>query len=145
MRISNIVQRMKHIFDNKYTVKENISDEFETIARERAVKKDISDGLKALYIERSISYDQFTKLMALLDTLDTLDMKKLIDIVISEKVGRGIDFLPWMTDDLKKKLCDWTTSYPDQNIPDLKNKIIAALDELAEGKYNDILKDMGCL
>ena len=125
---------MKHIIDNTYTVKQKISD-----------------GLKAIFAERLISYNQFTTLMAMLDTLDTLDMKKLINIVISEKIGRGIDFLPQKTDDLRKKLCDWTTSYPDEDQPDLKDKIMAALDELRfrkalpERKYNDILKDMGCL
>ena len=99
IRISNILRRMKHIFDDEYTVKESISDE-----------------LKALYIERLISDDQFTKLMAM---LDTLDMKKLIQIVISEKIGRGIDFLPRKTQDLQKKLCDWASSYSDEQQPDL--------------------------
>jgi hypothetical protein len=52
------------------------------------------------------------------------------------------------TEDLQKKLCDWATNYPDKQQPDLKNKIIAALDELRFRKalkkreYNDILKDM---
>ena len=73
-------------------------------------------------------------------------MKRLVDIVMSEKVGRGIDFLPRKTKDLKKKLYDWTISYEQQ--PDLKSKIIALLDELIfrkalmKRKYNNILKDM---
>ena len=118
---------MKHIFDNEYTVKE-----------------DISDGLKALARERLISEDQYSKLMGM---VDTLDMKKHIEIVMSEKVGRGIDFIPRKTKDLKKKLYAWTISDGQQQ-PGLKNKIIALLDELrfrkaiSKQKYNNILKDM---
>ena len=72
-------------------------------------------------------------------------------MVISEKIGRGIDFLPRKTEDLQKKLCDWATSYPDEQQSDLKDKIMAALHELrfrkalVEGRNNDILKDMDCL
>ena len=50
---------MKHIFNNEDTVKE-----------------DISNGLKTLWRDKLISHDQFTKLMAM---VDTLDMKKLIN------------------------------------------------------------------
>ena len=76
--------------------------------------------------------------------IDELDMKKLIEIVMSEKVGRGIDFLPRKTKDLKKKLYDWTISDGQQQ----PSKIIALLDELrfrkaiSKQKYNNILKDM---
>ena len=128
IRISNILRRMKHVFDNEYTVKE-----------------DISDGLKALARERLISEDQYSKLMGM---VDTLDMKKLIEIVMSEKVGRGIDFIPRKTQDLQKKLYAWASSYSDEQQPELKNKIMAALDELrfrkalTKREYNDILKEM---
>ena len=80
--------------------------------------------------------------------IDELDMKKLIEIVMSGKVGRGIDFLPRKTEDLKKKFYDWTAIYVDDNQPELKNKIIALLDELrfrkalTKREYNDILKEM---
>ena len=45
--------------------------------------------------------------------IDELDMKKLIEIVMSEKVGHGIDFLPRKTKDLKKKLYGWAISCSD--------------------------------
>ena len=107
--------------------------------------KEVSDTLERLLRDKLISHEQFTKLR---DMIDELDMKKLIEIVVSEKVGRGIDFLPRKTKDLKKKLYDWTISCSDGQQPDLKNKIIALLDELrfrkaiSKQKYNDILKDM---
>ena len=102
--------------------------------------KEVSDTLERLLRDRLISHEQFTKLM---DMIDELDMKKLIEIVVSEKVGRGIDFLPRKTKDLKKKLYDWTISDGQQ-----PSKIIALLDELrfrkaiSKQKYNNILKDM---
>ena len=80
--------------------------------------------------------------------IDKLDMMKLIEIVMSEKVGRGIDFLPQKTEDLKKKLCDLGTSYTNEELPELNDKILTVLDELLfrkaikKRKYNDILKDM---
>ena len=145
MRVSNILQRMKDIFNTEYTFEEGISDESKALARESFVKEDISNGLKALSIERLISEDQYNKLMAM---IDELDMKKLVEIVMSEKVGRGIDFLPRKTKDLKKKLYDWAISYSDGQQPGLKSNIIALLDELrfrkaiSKQKHNNILKDM---
>ena len=45
--------------------------------------------------------------------LDTLDMKKLIEIVMSEKIGRGIDFLPRETSDLLAKLKEWVMDFDE--------------------------------
>ena len=142
IRVSEILQRMKHIFDKnkEENIEENISDASKELARERDVK-DLSNGLKALFIERKISDVQYSKLMAM---IDELDMKKLIEIVMSEKVGRSIDFLPRKTEDLKKKLYDLGTSYSDNQQPESKGKIKAVLDELRfrkaikKRKYNDI-------
>ena len=85
--------------------------------------KEVSDTLERLLRNRLISDEQYIKLM---DMIDELDMKKLIEIVVSEKIGRGIDFLPRKTKDLKKKLYDWTISDRQQQ----PNKIIALLDKL---------------
>ena len=107
---------------------------------------EVSNTLKRLLIERLISAEQYDAL----SKEDDLNLDKVISIINTAKIGRGIDFLPRKTKDLKKKLYDWAISYSDKQQPDLKSKIIAALDELrfrkalAEGKYNDILKDMGC-
>ena len=80
--------------------------------------------------------------------LDTLDMKKLIKIVMSEKIGRGIDFLPRETSGLLTKLKDWLAEYNQEKSKVLRQKILAGSDELLFRKvikkreYNDILKDM---
>ena len=79
---------MKDIFDTEYTFEEGISDESKALARERLVKEDMSNVLKALYIERLISDDQYNKLMAM---IDELDMKKIIEIVMSEKKDSGFE------------------------------------------------------
>ena len=104
--------------------------------------KDVSDILKRLVRERLISEEQYDAL----SEDDNLNLDKVISVIKTTKIGRGINFLPRKTEDLQKKLYDWATSYTDEQQPDLKKKIIAALDELrfrkrlAEGKYNDILK-----
>ena len=74
IRVSEILRRMKAIFGDEY-----------------AVKEDISRGLKTLAQEQLISSDQFDKLMTM---VDTLNMGKLIEVVVNEKIGRGIQFLP---------------------------------------------------
>ena len=86
-RVSDILRRMKAIFDDEY-----------------AVKEDISRGLKTLAQEQLISDDQFNTLMAM---VDTLNMEKLIQVVVNEKIGRGIQFLPRKTEDLLQKLGEW--------------------------------------
>ena len=124
-RVSNILRRMKDIFDDEY-----------------AVKEDISNGLKALAKEELISPDQFDKLMAM---VDVLDMKKLIEVVVSEKIGRGIQFLPRKTKDLKRKLGEWSKMYHEETTAGLKNKILGTLHELkfrnaiSKNDYNSII------
>ena len=66
-RVSEILRRMKAIFDDEY-----------------ALKEDISRGLKILAQEQLISSDQFDKLMTM---VDTLSMGKLIEVVVNEKIG----------------------------------------------------------
>ena len=106
---------------------------------------EVSDTLKRLLREKLISKEQYNAL----SEDDNLNLDKVISIIKTTKIGRGIDFLPRKTEDLKKKLYDWAISYSDgQQQPDLKKKIMAALHELrfrkviAKEKYNDILKDM---
>ena len=117
---------MKAIFDDEYVEKE-----------------DISKGLKTLAREELISQDQFNKLMAMVD--DGLDMKKLIDVVVNEKIGRGIQFLPRKTKDLHQKLGEWSKIYHEESTAHLKDKILATLHELkfrnaiSENDYNSII------
>ena len=60
------------------------------------------------------------------------------------KIGRGMNFLPRETSDLLTKLKEWATSYPDEQQPDLKKKIMTALAELrfrkviTKREYDDI-------
>ena len=77
-----------------------------------------------------------------------LNLDKVIAVIKTTKIGRGMNFLPRETSNLLTKLKEWTTSYPDEQQSDLKDKIMAALDELRFRKvltkrgYNDISKDM---
>ena len=105
---------------------------------------DVSDTLQRLERERLISQEQYNAL----SEDDNLNLDKVISVIKTTKIGRGIKFLPRNTEDLKEKLCDWGTSYADEQHPDLKNKYMAALDELRSRKvltkreYNDGLKYM---
>ena len=127
-RVSEILRRMKVIFEDEYAVKEHISR-----------------GLKSLAQERLISDDQFNTLMAM---VDTLNMEKLIQVVVNEKIGRGIQFLPRKTEDLQRKLGEWSKMYHEEASPGLKNKILASLHELKFRKaidqqnYMNILNDI---
>ena len=104
--------------------------------------------MKALAREELISQDQFDKLMVM---IDTLNMDKLIEVVVSEKIGRGIQFLPRKTEDLQRKLGEWSKMYHEESTADMKDKILAALHELkfrkavAQQDYMNILNDMDSL
>ena len=79
---------------------------------------------------------------------DTLNLDKIILEIKMMKIGRGNNFLPRNMEDLLAKLKEWMAIYPDEQQPDIKKNIMAALDELRfrkvieKEKYNDILKDM---
>ena len=104
---------------------------------------EISDVLKRLYLEEMISEEQYDAL----SKGDNLNLDKVISVIKTTKIGCGMNILPRQTSDLLTKLKEWATSYPDEQQPDLKKKIMAALDELRFRKvltkrvYNDILKD----
>ena len=127
-RVSGIFRRMKVIFEDEY-----------------AVQEDLSNGLTALYREQLISDDQFNKLMTM---VDTLDMEKLLEVVLDEKIGRGVKFLPRKTEDLQRKLEEWAKMYHEESTTDLKDKILASLHELKFRKaidqknYMNILNDI---
>ena len=91
------------------------------------MKNDILRALKSLYAEELITYDQFKQLLSV---IDTLDINKIIKVVVSEKFGRGEEFLPRKTSELKTKLQEWSHEYVEEQSPDLKKKIVAALEEL---------------
>ena len=135
---------LKDIFKNRYRVTNIVNRMDHALSNPNVSTKDVSDTLKRLRREKLISNEQYN---ALSDD-DNLNLDKVISVIKTAKIGRGINFLPRKTEDLQKKLCDWATSYTDKNQPDLKNKIMAALDELlfrkviTKEKYNDILKDM---
>ena len=135
---------LKDIFKNRYRVTVIVTRMDHVLSHPNVSTKDVSDALKRLLKERLISQEQYDAL----SEDDNLNLDKVISVIKTTKIGRGINFLPRKTEDLQKKLCDWVISYTDKNQPGLKNKIIAVLDELrfrkviTKEKYNDILKDM---
>ena len=76
--------------------------------------KDISYSLQRLEREGFISKEQYDAL----SEDDNLNLDKVISVIKTTKIRRGIKFLPRNMEDLKEKLCDWGTSYADEQHPD---------------------------
>ena len=110
-RVNDILLRMQDILQD-----ENIH------------KRDILRALKSLFSEELITYDQYNQLAAMIE--GGLNMKKLIGVMKTSKIGRGEEFLPRETTELKSKLEEWSHAYEEEQSPDLKKKIVAALEEL---------------
>ena len=70
-------------------------------------------------------------------------MVKLIEVVVNEKIGRGIQFPPRKTEDLHQKI--GINKDHEESKTELKEKILAVLHELrfrkaiAQHDYMDIL------
>ena len=64
---------------------------------------------------------------------EELDLDKFINVLKQVKVGRGLKFLPRLTNSLLNKKREWLTSLKDQKNPkQLKCNLMAVLDELLE-------------
>ena len=109
-RVSDILRRMKVIFDDENRKAENVAD-----------------GIKGLIRDELISEEQYDELMRI---INDLDMEQLIKVIRTTKSGRGIDFLPRDTKDLYQKVIEWTAVHQKDPSFDLKQKILSALHEL---------------
>ena len=109
-RVSDILRRMKVIFDDENRKVENVAD-----------------GIKGLIRDELISEEQYDELMRI---INDLDMEQLIKVIRTTKSGRGIDFLPRDTKDLYQKVIEWTAVHQKDPSFDLKQKILSALHEL---------------
>ena len=109
-RVSDILRRMSVILEDEHVCKE-----------------DLSWGLKNLIQEQLISEEQYRQLVGM---IDDLDIDKVITVIKSTKIGRGVDFLPRQTKQLHHKLYEWTNDHHEEATSDLKKKIVAALREL---------------
>ena len=109
-RVSDILRRMKVIFDDENRKAENVAD-----------------GIKGLIRDELISEEQYDELMRI---INDLDMEQLIKVIRTTKSGRGIDFLPRDTKDLYQKVLEWTAVHQKDPSFDLKQKILSALHEL---------------
>ena len=65
---------------------------------------------------------------------DGLNLDKVIWQLKQVKVGRGISFLPRLTNDLFSKLKDLIASFAEEKTEQLRDKLLAFLDELLQRK-----------
>ena len=108
-RVTKIVKRMYYILSQPYVS-----------------AKDVSDTLKRLRKEKLISEEQYD----VLSEDDNLNLDKVISVIKTTKIGRGINFLPRETPDLLTKLKEWVMDFAKNCTAALRQKILAVLDEL---------------
>ena len=70
----------------------------------------------------------------LVEEIEELDVKRLIDIIKEYKIGEGLDFLPRKTNKLINTLQEWLCEFVEKGSSTLKNKIGAVLNELLRRK-----------
>ena len=79
---------------------------------------------------------------------EELDLDKFIKHLKEVKVGRGLKFLPRLTDGLFNKLEDWLESFKEKKTRQLKEKLNAVLDELlqrraiSKQKFKDMIEEL---
>ena len=134
---------LKDILENRYRVTKIVNRMDYALSHPNPIE--VSDTLKRLRKEKLISDEQYV----VLSEDDNLNLDKVISVIKTTKIGRGINFLPRETSDLLAKLKEWAMDFAENGTAAaLRFKIMAALDELRfrkvirKEKYNDILKDM---
>ena len=86
--------------------------------------------LKQLLAGELLTLEQYESLVGLL----AFDLDKVVTVIKTTKIGRGLDFLPRMTQDLLDKLKLWTSEFAVEGTTLLQKKIAAVLDELSARK-----------
>ena len=70
-----------------------------------------------------------------------LNINKLIPVIKETKIGRGLDFMPRKTSHLFDQLKLWLSEFVENGTAKIRDKILAALDELLQRKIK-ILKEL---
>ena len=87
--------------------------------------------IKQLAKENLIMEQQYFRLV---EEIEELDIKRLIDVIKEFKIGEGLDFLPRKTNRLIDTLQEWLDEFVEKGGSALKKKIGAVLNELLRRK-----------
>ena len=87
--------------------------------------------IKQLAKENLIMEQQYFRLV---EEIEELDIKRLIDVIKEFKIGEGLDFLPRKTNRLIDTLREWLDEFLEKDSLALKKKIGAVLNELLRRK-----------
>ena len=87
--------------------------------------------IKQLAKENLIMEQQYFRLV---EEIEELDIKRLIDIIKEYKIGEGLDFLPRKTNRLIDTLQEWLDEFVEKGSSTLKNKSGAVLNEFLRKK-----------
>ena len=90
--------------------------------------------MKQLVRSRNITDEQYAALKEKMEEEEGLDMDKVIWQLKQVKVGRVISFLPRLTNDLFGKLKERIATYAEEKSGQLRDKLLASLDELLQRK-----------
>ena len=58
------------------------------------------------------------------------DLKKIVNVILSTKIGNGLEYLPICVEDLKNALQMWLIELARTKTDELKHKVEVVLDEL---------------
>lgn len=130
-RVTDVIRRMVLVFDEEYP-----SDAEEQLR-----------SLKQLVRSKGINDEQYNALKEKMEDDNSLNLDNVIWQLKQVKVGRGIAFLPRLTNDLFSKLKDLIASFAEEKTEQLRDNILRFLDELLQRKaiskkeYNNMKTD----
>ena len=124
LRVGMILKAIKR---NRHRVSDILQRMVLILSDDQVSTEEISRALKNLIQEELINEEQFKQLT---EMKDTLNIDKVISVIKTTKIGRGVNFLPRETKDLQHKLQVWSNAYQEEATSDLKQKIVSVLDEL---------------
>ncbi len=136
---------LRDIKRNRFRVSDILRQMYPILSEGAGNVKEVKETLTRLLNHGLISLEQFN---VLTKKMDTLDLDKFISQMKSQKIGRGLDFLPRHTKDLAVKLKKWASEFAKEGTAVIRKKVLAALDELlfrraiTNEKYKDIIADI---
>ena len=122
---------LKDIQENRYRVTDVLRP-MSPVLEYPSNAEDQLCALNRLAASETITDSQYNELKGKME--EGRDLDDVISVLKQTKIGRGIKFLPRLTNDLFDKLKDWIALYADEKTGQLRGKLLAILDELLQRK-----------
>ena len=118
------LQRFKILVKNIENCRVKVN---EIIARFKNGSDD-SETLRLLEREGLLSLKQGHRINEILK--ERRDLKKIVNVILSTKIGNGLEYLPTCVEDLKNALQMWMIELARTKTNEVKHKVEVVLDEL---------------